>query len=427
MTDEIERPVATVDDRHIPDELRELQVWVLWNGERKRPIAPWATGHLWWAHWRSTLDADERPETTYAEADRYANFRPTDLAGDYWIPPDANLHDRLEPTILLPHEGQGPERAELVMYIDLDDVRDPETDEISEEAAEIIERLDSYTEVSVSGTGVHIVVYARLPDGVATVDGDPLDDIGSIEMYDHGRLLAATWGHVEGTPTEINDRQATVDELIEEYSSHRLTDPSDDDGDGDDDGQPAETTDGGLRVLVSQTLPQGSSGRSPYFSVDLERFADAQALSGMDSIDKRGDDRQGAHPHHGKTTAGNKSYNYNLDTGENQWHCFAAGHNSGGGPMEMAAIMAGELNCADASAGSLDGMSDEAFLRTCLYARDNLSSFTKNMKPPYRALVTIAKVFDLPMANEDREILGETNYRYARAIYTKASVEDIDI
>lgn len=142
-------------------------------------------------------------------------------------------------------------------------------------------------------------------------------------------------------------------------------------------------------------------------------------------VDKRGDDRQGTHPHHGKTTSGTESFNYNLDTDDNQWHCFAAGHNSGGGTMEMAAIMAGKLDCADAGEGTLDQLSDEAFLWTCLYARDNLSGFTADMDLPYRALVALARIFDLPMVNEDRGILGETNYRYARAIYDEASTEDL--
>ena len=47
--------------------------------------------------------------------------------------------------------------------VDLDGCRDATTGAIASWAQEIIERLDSYTEVSPSGTGVHILCFAELP------------------------------------------------------------------------------------------------------------------------------------------------------------------------------------------------------------------------------------------------------------------------
>src|SRR5689334_11461229 len=44
--------------------------------------------------------------------------------------------------------------------IDLDKCRDPETGTIHDAAQRLVERFDSYTEVSQSGTGVHIIVRA---------------------------------------------------------------------------------------------------------------------------------------------------------------------------------------------------------------------------------------------------------------------------
>jgi putative DNA primase/helicase len=49
--------------------------------------------------------------------------------------------------------------------IDLDGCRDPETGEIGPEGQEIIDALDGYTEVSPSGTGVHIIVRGKLERG----------------------------------------------------------------------------------------------------------------------------------------------------------------------------------------------------------------------------------------------------------------------
>src|SRR5262245_51428747 len=54
--------------------------------------------------------------------------------------------------------------------VDLDDCRDAVTGEIYEPAATIIKRMDTYTEVSPSGTGVKMIVVAKLPDRAKKVN-----------------------------------------------------------------------------------------------------------------------------------------------------------------------------------------------------------------------------------------------------------------
>lgn len=68
--------------------------------------------------------------------------------------------------------------------IDLDKCRCKETGEILPWAQEIISSFDSYTEVSPSGTGVHIIVKGRLPGRGKK--------IGDIEIYDKGRYFTVT-------------------------------------------------------------------------------------------------------------------------------------------------------------------------------------------------------------------------------------------
>ncbi|MGO9175720.1 MAG: hypothetical protein ACLQED_06205 [Desulfobaccales bacterium] len=88
--------------------------------------------------------------------------------------------------------------------IDLDHCRNPETGEIEAWAREIISRLNSYTEISPSGTGIHILVKGKLPPG-----GDHqknLPDGGKIEVYDSLRYFTVTGQHLEGTPATIQDR-----------------------------------------------------------------------------------------------------------------------------------------------------------------------------------------------------------------------------
>lgn len=93
--------------------------------------------------------------------------------------------------------------------VDLDKCRVPETGAIAEWAQEIIEQLNSYTELSPSGTGVHILLY-----GTLSRSGNRRDcGNGHVEIYDHGRYFTFTGEHLEGTPVTIEDRQAELDVL----------------------------------------------------------------------------------------------------------------------------------------------------------------------------------------------------------------------
>lgn len=92
--------------------------------------------------------------------------------------------------------------------VDLDKCRIAETGAIETGAKEIITRLNSYTEISPSGQGVHILVKAKLPPGPRRK--------GKVEMYDFGRYFTMTGLHLEGTPTTIEDRQDELTALHNE-------------------------------------------------------------------------------------------------------------------------------------------------------------------------------------------------------------------
>ena len=87
--------------------------------------------------------------------------------------------------------------------IDLDHCRDPETGIIEPWAQEIIDRLVSYTEISPSGTGVHIWLIGKLPPGRRRK--------GNFEAYDSDRYLTLTGHHLEGTPLTIEPRQTELE------------------------------------------------------------------------------------------------------------------------------------------------------------------------------------------------------------------------
>jgi len=66
--------------------------------------------------------------------------------------------------------------------VDLDDCRDPETGELEEWAAKIVEAFGSYAEVSQSGTGVHIIVMGKAPNKKR----------GKVEAYSSERYFTMT-------------------------------------------------------------------------------------------------------------------------------------------------------------------------------------------------------------------------------------------
>ena len=89
--------------------------------------------------------------------------------------------------------------ADPYIGIDLDDCRDPATGELASWAERRIDRIDTYTEVSPSGTGVHLIAHGHVPG--------PRRRRGPVEMYDSGRYFTIT-GNILGQARD--DRAAAA-------------------------------------------------------------------------------------------------------------------------------------------------------------------------------------------------------------------------
>lgn len=74
---------------------------------------------------------------------------------------------------------------------------------------EFVGTLDSYSERSQSGKGVHIICQGKLPDGSRRKKGSP------VEMYDKDRYFAFTGDVIHSSP--INNRETEVVPLWEKY------------------------------------------------------------------------------------------------------------------------------------------------------------------------------------------------------------------
>lgn len=95
--------------------------------------------------------------------------------------------------------------------IDLDHHRNTATGRLDEFAARYVQRLNSYTEVSQSGTGVHVIIRATIPSDTGRRDAKK-----GVEMYSHSRFFCMTGQHVEGTSLTIEARQQEVEAMFRE-------------------------------------------------------------------------------------------------------------------------------------------------------------------------------------------------------------------
>ncbi|CCQ36829.1 uncharacterized protein Nmlp_2675 [Natronomonas moolapensis 8.8.11] len=98
-----------------------------------------------------------------------------------------------------------------IVGVDLDDCRIPETGKTRQWASDIVDRLDSFTEISPSGTGYHVLVKGALPEGRNRKD--------DVELYETARFFTVTGDHVDGTPTTINERTRSLHAIHREYVS----------------------------------------------------------------------------------------------------------------------------------------------------------------------------------------------------------------
>jgi len=149
--------------------------------------------------------------------------------------------------------------AEGLTYIDIDHCRNADGS-IEPWAQAIVDAIDSYTEVSGSGTGLHIVCRARL-------DADCINSAGkagtSVEMWGSGkvpnRLLAMT-GDTVGLQTAVNDRQAEAEALLQRVKAGEFkpgAEPAVKRDWRDAFRDPAKLATGDIRMLIKKFMPEG--------------------------------------------------------------------------------------------------------------------------------------------------------------------------
>lgn len=192
-------PRTTTTGHIIPESLRDQEIWICFRIEipsdggkpKKVPKAPSfhrGTGALFNVSPTSTEHA-----TTYDTAARFHKESTRRLGTDG--------ADGLG--VILTTEGD-------MVGVDLDDCVNPETGTAEDWAQEIVTRLNSYTEVSPSGTGLRILLRGNLDPAYGNRKG-------SIEIYERARYMTVTGNHVPGTPLDLQPRPREIIAIQREY------------------------------------------------------------------------------------------------------------------------------------------------------------------------------------------------------------------
>src|SRR5215217_254487 len=147
----IDKKILPLKSENIPDELKVRPQWVVWKtvwrAESDRKAS--STDLLTWSTFENACEA--------LEAGEYSGLGFVFSSGD-------------------PYTG-----------IDLDNCVEQETGQIKQWALEIIQYFDSYTELSATGGGVHIIVKGEVPNRRKA----------EIEVYSSKRFFTMT-GHLLG-------------------------------------------------------------------------------------------------------------------------------------------------------------------------------------------------------------------------------------
>lgn len=167
----------------IPAELRERDQWVVWKYVERGPGTKPTKVPF---NARTGAHADTTAPATWSTFDEAVTAAPR-------------------------YDGLGFVFTEADPYfgVDLDGCRNPDTGDIEPWAQAIVDDVTSYTEVTPSGRGLHVIAIGKLPAGGRRK--------GKVEIYDKARYFTVTGHHPSDTPISIEKTSVDTDELLRRY------------------------------------------------------------------------------------------------------------------------------------------------------------------------------------------------------------------
>lgn len=189
-------PTLEVLYDNIPAELREKTQWAVWRWV-------WPQGKNRWT--KLPIDAKNGNNAKSDDKETWSTF---ERAMAYYKAKKDSPALRVDGILFCPVEDDG------LVLLDPDDCRDPETGEIDPWAKDIYERINSYTEISPSETGFHIITRGKL-----RAEGRKS---GALDWFDKNHFVAMT-GHILGERTTIKRKPNALNELHSEMFAKKET------------------------------------------------------------------------------------------------------------------------------------------------------------------------------------------------------------
>ncbi|WEL28133.1 phage NrS-1 polymerase family protein [Haloferax volcanii] len=172
-----------VTQENLPPELVERDQWVCWRSEKR--------------------DGKQTKIPVVPGEGSFASSTDSDTWSDFETALDFVTNERADGI------GFVFTKEDPIVGVDLDDCRDADTGDVDDDAQDIIDRLDSYTEISPSGTGYHVLINGDLPEG--------RNRRGHIELYDTARFFTVTGDRVDDTTGQVKRRQDALEAIHREY------------------------------------------------------------------------------------------------------------------------------------------------------------------------------------------------------------------
>lgn len=101
------------------------------------------------------------------------------------------------------------------VFVDIDDCRDANTEEIHPKARELINHSGTWADVSVSGAGIHLLGRGEWEQSWHKAD---IGDGATVEIYDSGRFVAMSGRPLPDSPDCLTDIQDALNQLADEYA-----------------------------------------------------------------------------------------------------------------------------------------------------------------------------------------------------------------
>ena len=221
-------------DSHIPDQLIEYDQWVVWQAKRKQgrfqklPIDP-----------RTRQLADVTDPSTWA------------------------TYEQATALLNIGYEGRGfvVSESDPETGIDIDNCIDVDG-RIHPKAWALVERLNSFTEITPSNLGLRIWTEANLPVGGVRGEG--------LEVYSSKRFFTVTGHHILDTPYTIENRQQEIDDLYWTHLKRSKLKPEQD--------EPQRHSDDHILSLVLRSAKHQRLWQGSYQGFDSQSESDLSLL-----------------------------------------------------------------------------------------------------------------------------------------------------